>query len=96
MSDDDLLIPRPVGLVADRHREIQQAYCAARGLLPPFEALNAALQEVLGAEELEDVVSFANGDQDSIFGAGAGEKLVPMLLGNLEPLYQQLRELGGS
>ena len=65
-------------------------------MLPPLEALNAAFQEVFSVEEFRDVISFANGDQDGIHGVGSGEKLVPMLLGNLEPLYLQLRELGGS
>ncbi|MFP4512938.1 MAG: hypothetical protein ACLFRV_08350 [Acidimicrobiales bacterium] len=94
MSDDDLYVPQPVGLVAERHRDLQDAYLAARDTQGPVDALNTAIHAVFTESEAADIVGFANGEQDGIYGEGEGAKLVPVLLGNLEKLYQQAKELG--
>ena len=94
MADERLYLPRPVGLVTNGMNEIMEAYEQQRASMQPVESLAAAIYRVFTQAESEDVISFLNGDQDQVFGAGSGENLRSMLLNSCEQFHQMVNPNG--
>jgi hypothetical protein len=90
MADERLHVPRPVGLVADHMNEIMEAYEQHRASMEPVESLAAAVNRVFTPAECADIISFLNGEQDQVFGAGSGENLLSMLLNPCEQFHQMI------
>jgi hypothetical protein len=86
---DELRVPKPAALVAERLRDLAQVYLSERPDREPMEAVNAALTTVFSEAEFTEIAAFIGGSYDDVYEPGSGAKLLPMLVKSLETMYQE-------
>lgn len=91
---DATYVPRPIGIVADHIQAVLTSYVVHRRFQTPGPALRSAVTDSMNSDHASTVLSFIDGQQDGVFGAGAGDEFHQMLLDQCEDLHRRISGFG--